>query len=83
MGVIKIVEAIESMVNRRKLDKSFHRDEVERIFSSLLQGTDETDAYERRDAGIADEAWAKLVAGLNNYTKLTGEKNKDENIFDL
>ena len=82
--VIKMVEAIEAIVNRRKLDKSFHRDEIEKYFSFLIQGKDLIDPYERRDAGISDDQWKKLISDMNKFLGLTGERRQDEKyIFDL
>lgn len=81
--VIKVVEAIEAIVTRRKLDKSYHRDEVEKYFTYLIQGKDIIDPYERRDAGISDEQWKVLVLSLNKFLGLTGDKKDEKTIFEL
>ena len=84
--IINIVESIEKIVGRRKLDKSFHRDEVEKYFSYLLQGKDNLDPYERRDAGVDDETWEKLLKDFNDFLGLNKKEDKridEKNIFDF
>ena len=84
LPVIKVVEYIEKLINRRRIDKAYHRDEVEKHFNYLMQGKDMLDPYERRDAGISDEEWQKAVAEMYKFLGLTGDKKTDEkSIFDL
>ena len=81
LPVIKVVEYIEKIINRRRLDKSFHRDEVEKHFNYLLQGKDLIDPYERRDSGIEDKQWEDALAEMYKFLGLTGTSSEggDEN----
>lgn len=79
--VIKVVELIEKVIGKRRLDSAYHQDEVEKIFSYLIQGKDVTNAYERRDAGISDEEWDLAKVELVKFLKL--EPNKNDKIFDF
>lgn len=84
LPVIKVVEYIEKVVNRRRLDKAYHRDEVEKHFNYLMQGKDMIDPYERRDAGISDDEWQKLVKEMYTFLGLTGDvKTDDKPFFDF
>jgi hypothetical protein len=83
LPVIKVVEYLEKIINRRRLDKAYHRDEVEKHFTYLMQGKNMIDPYERRDAGISDDEWEKVVQEMYKFLGLTGDKKADEkNIFD-
>lgn len=80
--LIDVVDTIEKIVARRKLDKQFHRDEVEKYLSYCLQGQDPLDPYERRDAGFEDEQWNKLMNDLKKFIGLEEEKN-EKSVFDF
>ena len=80
--LIDVVETIEKIVSRRKLDKQFHRDEVEKYLAYCLQGQDMIDPYERRDAGVEDENWNSLLNDLKKFIGLEEDKN-EKSVFDL
>jgi len=80
--LIDVVETIEKIVSRRKLDKQFHRDEVEKYLAYCLQGQDPVDPYERRDAGVEDVYWDKLMVDLKKFIGLEEEKN-EKSVFDF
>lgn len=82
LPVIKVVQFLEKIVNRRRLDKAFHRDEVEKHFTYLLQGKNMVDPYERRDAGIGDIEWELAIKEMYQFLGLTGEPSGNENLFD-
>lgn len=81
--VLKIVQAIELIVARRQLDKSFHRDEIEKYFNYLIQGKDTIDPYERRDSGVSDESWTKMINDLNVFLGLKKGDKIEKDIFDF
>lgn len=71
-----VIKLIEKVVDRRRLDKAFHRDEVEKYFLYLLQGQDKLDPYERRDAGVTDKEWKEAVKHMSQFLSL--EKNHEK-----
>ena len=81
ISIIKLVELIEKVVGKRLLDAQFHRDEVEKYFMYILQGKDELDPYQRRDAGVSDEEWELRVKEFKKSLKLEDVKN--DKIFDF
>jgi hypothetical protein len=82
LPVIKVVQYLEKIINRRRLDKAFHRDEVEKHFTYLLQGKNMVDPYERRDAGIGDEEWEAALKEMYQFLGLTGDTSGHEKLFD-
>lgn len=79
--VIEVVTLIEKIIARRRLDKSFHRDEVEKVFSYLLQGKDTMDAYERRDAGVDDAVWNNSIKTMKEFLNLEKKNGKEASLF--
>lgn len=81
--VIHMVHLIETVVKKRRLDANFHRDEVEKIFSFILQGQDTVNPYERRDAGVEDKIWDEAILACREFLKLEQKKSDTGNIFDF
>lgn len=81
--IIQVVGAIENIISRRQLDKAFHRDEVEFLFFSLIQGKDLIDPYERRDSGVSDIEWENMVHSMNELLGLTEESKRRINEVSL
>lgn len=78
--VYRLLGLIEKVIARRRLDSEFHRDEVEKVFSYLIQGTDHLNAYERRDAGVLDPQWKEAIKDCMVFLKL--EPKKHEKLFE-
>lgn len=81
--IIRVVDVIEKMISRRQLDKSYHRDEVEFLFFSLVQGKDLIDPYERRDSGVSDAEWENIINAMNELLGLTEESKRRINEVSL
>lgn len=81
--IVKVVDAIEKMIARRQLDKAYHRDEVEFLFFSLIQGKDLLDPYERRDSGVSDDDWKQMVNDMKEVLSLTEEGQRRINEVSL
>ena len=79
--IYHLVALIEKVIKVQKLDPQFHRDEVEKHFSYILQGKDDINPYERRDAGVTDEEWNKAIQ--NCRIRLDLEKKKHEKLFNF
>lgn len=78
--VYRLISLIEKVIARRRLDSEFHRDEVEKVFSYVIQGQDHLNAYERRDAGVADVEWKGAINDCLVFLKL--EPKKHEKLFE-
>ena len=77
--IFRLVNMVEKVIARRKLDAEFHRDEVEKYFTYLMQGQDQLNSYERRDAGVSDLEWKKAIEDCMVLLKL--EPKKHEKLF--
>ena len=68
-----ILEMIEIIVSKEKLDSAYHKDEVEKYYLQILQGKDVMNTYQRRDAGISDDKWEKALRELYIYIGIKQE----------
>lgn len=74
-AIIQMARLIESVIEKRRLDREHHRDETEKYLIYLSQGFDKISPYERRNAGINDQQWG--VAKMRFFDAL-GIKPVDE-----
>lgn len=75
----RVLSLIEKVVDRRKLPRSHHRDEVEKYLNFVLQGRDMINPYERRNADVLDEEWEDAVSIFRadfGTVKLEGKENE-------
>lgn len=73
-----ILEMIEIIVSKNRFDASYTKDEIEKYYFKILQGIDEINVYERRDAGISDERWNKALNELYIYIGIKQDQNEKD-----
>ena len=59
--LVDLVVLIEKVVDSRKLEKYYHREEIEKILFGLFDGFDNLNPYERRENGIDDYVWQDKI----------------------
>jgi hypothetical protein len=73
-----VLEMIEIIVSKNRFDSSYSKDEIEKFYLKILQGQDDINVYERRDAGISDEKWNKALNELYIYIGIKQEQNETD-----
>jgi hypothetical protein len=75
-----VLQFIETIVEKRKLSREHHRDEVEKYLNFIIQGRDMINPYERRNAKVSDELWDQAVLKFRKDFGLSMETEEEDKL---